>query len=116
VKPRRSLVVAFTDILPTSPSNNSATRAIIAGACGVTDRWPNMRCALPAAALMRYPCRMAHPGPIIDDDEDAAETQALAAAVAVAEADPRRVPHEEVRAWLMRLAQGEFDAPPPLPL
>jgi hypothetical protein len=36
-----------------------------------------------------------------------------AAAVAVAEADPRRVPHEEVRAWLLRLADGEFDAAAP---
>jgi len=62
---------------------------------------------------MRYPFRMVHPAPIIEDDEDAAEAQALAAAIAVAEADPRRVPHEDVRAWLMRLAEGEFDAPPP---
>ncbi len=70
---------------------------------------------LPAAARMRYSLRMAHPAPIIEDDEDAAEAQALAAAIAVAEADPRRVPHEEVRAWLLRLANGEFDAPPPQP-
>jgi hypothetical protein len=58
---------------------------------------------------------MAHPEPITEDDEDVAEAQALAAAIAVAEADPRRVPHEEVRAWLLRLASGEFDAPPPQP-
>lgn len=59
---------------------------------------------------------MPEPAPLmIEDDEAAAETAALAAAVAVAEADPRRVPHEEVRVWLLRLAAGEFDAPPPLP-
>ncbi len=46
-------------------------------------------------------------------DEDAA--QALAAAVAESDADPRTVPHEDVRAWLLRLANGEFDAPPPEP-
>lgn len=56
---------------------------------------------------------MADPLPLIDDD--AAEARALAAAVAAAEADPRRVPHEAVRAWLLRLAAGEFDAPPPTP-
>jgi prevent-host-death family protein len=47
------------------------------------------------------------------DDETAAEASALVAAVAVAEADPRRVRHEAVRAWLLRLARGELDAPPP---
>ncbi len=49
------------------------------------------------------------------DDEEAAEMQVLAAALAVAEADQRRVPHAEVRTWLLRLAAGEFDAPPPQP-
>ncbi len=53
------------------------------------------------------------PGP--GDDETAAEASALVAAVAVAEADPRRVRHEEVRAWLLRLARGDLDAPPPKP-
>ena len=43
------------------------------------------------------------------------ETRALAAAVAKSDADPRTVPHEEVRAWLLQLANGEFDAPPPEP-
>lgn len=52
---------------------------------------------------------------LIEDDEDAAEAQVLAAAVAAAEADPRRIPHDEVRSWLLRLAAGEFDAPPPQP-
>jgi hypothetical protein len=55
------------------------------------------------------------PAPLIEDDEAAAEARALAAAVAAAEADPRRVPHEDVRAWLLRLANGEFGAPPPTP-
>ena len=50
-----------------------------------------------------------------DDDEEAAEARALAAAVAQAVANPNRVPHEDVRAWLLRLSAGEFDAPPPLP-
>jgi hypothetical protein len=47
--------------------------------------------------------------------EEAAEAEALGAAVAQAVANPKRVPHEDVRAWLLRLAAGEFDAPPPLP-
>ena len=58
---------------------------------------------------------MTSPAPLIEDDEVGAEAQALAAAVAESDADPRTVPHEEVRAWLLRLAEGEFDAPPPEP-
>jgi hypothetical protein len=53
------------------------------------------------------------PAPIIEDDE--AEAEVLAAAVVDSDSDPRTVPREEVRAWLLRLAQGEFDAPPPKP-
>ena len=49
------------------------------------------------------------------DDEEAAEAAALAAAVADSDADPRVAPHDEVRAWLLRIAAGEFDAPPPQP-
>lgn len=54
---------------------------------------------------------------LLQDDETEAEAEArvLAAAVAVAEADPRSVPHKKVRAWLLRLAQGEFDTLPPEP-
>lgn len=48
-------------------------------------------------------------------DDDAAETAALAAAVAHARADQRRVPHEDVREWLLRLASGDFTAEPPQP-
>lgn len=52
----------------------------------------------------------------LDDDALAAlEDRLLAAAIAEARADPRGVPHEEVRAWLLRLENGEFDAPPPEP-
>jgi predicted transcriptional regulator len=51
--------------------------------------------------------------PVVDDE--AAEAAALAAAVAEARADPRAVPHEEMRAWLLRIAAGELDAPPPEP-
>jgi hypothetical protein len=58
---------------------------------------------------------MTTPAPLTKVDAAEVEARALAAAVAVAEADPRRVPHEEVRAWLLRLANGEFDAPPPEP-
>lgn len=49
------------------------------------------------------------------DDEDTTEAKALAAAIAVSDADPRTIPHEVVRVWLLRLANGEFDAPPPTP-
>ena len=59
-----------------------------------------------------------HPAALLsapDDDQGAAEVQALAAAVAESDADPRTAPHAEVRAWLMRLAEGELDAPPPEP-
>ena len=51
--------------------------------------------------------------PDIDDEE--AETALLAAAVAEARADPRIVPHEEMRAWLLEIAAGNFDASPPEP-
>jgi hypothetical protein len=54
--------------------------------------------------------------PIVDEAAEAeSEDQALAAAIAESDADPRTIPHEEVRAWLLRLANGEFDAPPPVP-
>jgi DNA-binding IclR family transcriptional regulator len=43
-----------------------------------------------------------------------AELEALAAAVAKARAHRCGVPHEEMKAWLMRIAVGEFDAPPPV--
>jgi hypothetical protein len=66
-------------------------------------------------AEMCYILPMVHPTPNIADDEDAAEAQALAAAIAESDADPRTVPHQAARVWLLRLANGEFDAPPPEP-
>jgi hypothetical protein len=50
-----------------------------------------------------------------DLDEDAAEAAALAAAVEQARADPRSVPHDEMREWLLKIANGDFAAPPPVP-
>ena len=38
------------------------------------------------------------------------EAEAIRRPVAESDADPRSVPHEEVRAWLMRLHAEEFDA------
>ena len=58
---------------------------------------------------------MNNPIPLIEDDEAEAETRALAAAVAESDADPRTVPHHEVRTWLLRRAEGDFEAPPPEP-
>jgi predicted transcriptional regulator len=48
------------------------------------------------------------------DDEDV-ELAALAAAIAEADADSRHNTHEDMQAWLLRLANGEFDVPPPEP-
>lgn len=62
-----------------------------------------------------------HPGhmkkivPLPDMDDEAAETAALAIAVDQARKDTRSAPHAVVRAWLLRLAAGEFDAEPPTP-
>jgi len=50
---------------------------------------------------------------LLDAEEREAETAALIKAVAEARADPRGVPHEEMRAWLLQIAAGNFDAPPP---
>jgi hypothetical protein len=47
------------------------------------------------------------------DDEAAAERAALAAAVAESDADPRVIPHEDMRVWLLEIAAGNFDAPLP---
>ncbi len=55
---------------------------------------------------------MVNPARLIDYDGSLAEAQAFAAAIAESDADPRVVPHEEVRVWLLRLTHGEFDAPP----
>jgi hypothetical protein len=58
---------------------------------------------------------MDRPEPRIEGADDVAEAKALAAAIAGSDADPRTVPHEEVRAWLLRLGNAEFEAPPPEP-
>jgi Fe-S-cluster formation regulator IscX/YfhJ len=58
---------------------------------------------------------MIAPTPLMGDDDIQAEARALAAAIAESDADPRTVSHEDVRAWLLRLAAGEFDAPMPEP-
>jgi hypothetical protein len=53
--------------------------------------------------------------PLLDIDDEAAELAAKTAAVAEAEADPRGIPHKIVREWLLELAKGNFEAPPPKP-
>ncbi len=55
------------------------------------------------------------PSPLPADDDSEAETAALAAAVAKSRADRRAVPHDEMRAWLLEIEAGNFDAPPPKP-
>lgn len=47
-------------------------------------------------------------------DEEAAELAALTAAVAEARAETTSIPHSEVRAWLLEVAGGNFDAPHPV--
>ncbi|MDE1147603.1 MAG: hypothetical protein PW843_13455 [Azospirillaceae bacterium] len=47
------------------------------------------------------------------EDEAAAELVALTAAVEKARQNKRGVPHSEMREWLLELAEGRFDAPPP---
>jgi hypothetical protein len=48
-------------------------------------------------------------------DDAEADARALRAAIAASRADPRGVPHEEMREWLLKIAAGEFDAKPPTP-
>ncbi len=52
--------------------------------------------------------------PLPEQDDDAAETEALKAAIAESDADPRVIPHEQMREWLLRVANGDFKAPPPV--
>ncbi len=47
-------------------------------------------------------------------DIDDAEAALLAAAVAEARAEVRSIPHSEVRAWLLEVAAGNFNAPLPV--
>ena len=46
-------------------------------------------------------------------DDESAEAEALEAAVAEARADRRGVAHEDMRAWLLKIAEGDFDTEPP---
>jgi len=64
---------------------------------------------------LRYMEAMVHPARIDHDDEDLMEESALARAIAESDADPRTVAHEDARAWLLRLANGELDAAAPEP-
>ena len=57
---------------------------------------------------------MAQPQSKPELDDDAAELAALATAVAKARAHRRGVTQEEMKAWLLRVAAGETDAPPPV--
>jgi hypothetical protein len=50
-----------------------------------------------------------------DIDDETVETAALTAAVALARDDRLGVPHGEMRAWLLRVADGDVTAPPPRP-
>lgn len=57
----------------------------------------------------------AAPPPLSELDDAEADARALKAAIAESRADPRGVPHEEMRVWLLKIAAGEFDAKPPTP-
>ena len=46
-------------------------------------------------------------------DGGSAEAEALEAAVAEARAERRGVPHDDMRAWLLKIAEGDFDIEPP---
>ena len=48
-----------------------------------------------------------------DGDEQIAERQALASAVAAARADPCGVPHDAMWEWLLKIAAGDFGAEAP---
>ena len=47
-------------------------------------------------------------------DEDTAEHRSLVDAIAVSEADPRTIPHEQMRTWSSKVGDGRFDAEPPV--
>ena len=68
-----------------------------------------------SSRALPYDLAMSNAKTLADIDDDAAEAEALAQAIAESDADPREVPHSEVRAWLLRVAAGEFDAEPPTP-
>jgi hypothetical protein len=49
------------------------------------------------------------------DIDEAAEAAALEQAVGEGRADRRGVPHAEMKAWLLKIAQGDLNAEPPKP-
>ena len=51
----------------------------------------------------------------LTDEEEEAERLALDRACDEARRENRWVPHEKVRPWLLRIANGEFNAPRPTP-
>jgi hypothetical protein len=51
--------------------------------------------------------------PVPEQDDDAAEVEALKTAIAESDADPRVIPHHEMRDWLLKVANGDFKTPPP---
>jgi len=53
--------------------------------------------------------------PLTEMDESEAEAAALQAAIAKSRANPLEVPHEEMREWLLKIADGDFTAEPPTP-
>jgi len=57
---------------------------------------------------------MSRPNLIPDIDDDEAELAALAKAVAKARVNTRSVSHEDMSAWLLRIADGDFEAPLPV--
>lgn len=65
----------------------------------------------PQTAYTSSMSQATRPVPALDDDN--AELAALTAAVAEARADRRAIPHSRVRAWLLEITAGNFDAPPP---
>ena len=52
--------------------------------------------------------------PLTDVDDEAAEIAALTRAVEKARASTHGVPHDQMRTWLLELADGNFDSPPPV--
>ncbi len=70
---------------------------------------------VPVMGLSCYESVMDQPIPLSDFDEEAAERELLRAAVAEALADPLSIPHEDMRVWLLKIANGDFSAEPPKP-
>jgi len=52
--------------------------------------------------------------PLPEYDEESAELAAMTEAVDKSRANKLGVPHAEMRAWLLEIAAGNFDAKPPV--